>query len=155
MRHAPPILPLLVLLTLLAQVPACVAPESTAAREERLALASLVYPEDAQRGPDLDIAVERRGTTLALLNRTATVYRDRQLWLNRQYVNIVPVVAIGPGNTIDLPLWVNSYAEPFPVGRLLTPDAARAVVLAELYDPKTNLITPLTVWPDPTQDSGR
>jgi len=143
------------LLALALVLPACRAPESVAARDERRALASLAYPADAERGPDLDIAVERRGTSLALLNRTARVYRDQQLWLNRQYVNIVPVIAVGPGNTVALPKWVNRYAEPFPVGALLTPDDARAVVLAELYDPKANLLTPLTVWPDDTQDDGR
>jgi len=153
-RTIPPRL-LLATALLLTALPACVAPEFTADRDERRALASLAYPADAERGPDLDIAVERRGETLALLNRTARVYRDQQLWLNRQYVNIVPVIAIGAGNTISLPAWINRYTEPFPVGALLTPDSARAVVLAELYDPQTNLITPLTVWPDNTQGNGR
>ena len=146
-------LALTVAVTLL--LPGCIAPESMAVREERLALAQLIYPADAQRGPDLDIAVERRGENLALLNRTARVYRDQQLWVNCQYVNIVPVIAVGPNNTIDLNRWVNQYAECFPVGAFLTPDKARAVVLAELYDPDTDLLTPLVVWPDNTQGDGR
>ena len=135
-------------------LPGCIAPESMAAREERFALAQLIYPLDAERGPDLDIAVERRGENLSLLNRTARVYRDQQLWVNCQYVNIVPILTVGPNNTIDLNRWVNQYAECFPVGAFLTPDEARAVVLVELYDPDTNLLTPLVVWPDNTQGDG-
>ena len=154
-RFLNPVVSLALAVTSALLLPGCIAPESMAAREERLALAQLIYPVDAERGPDLDIAVERRGENLALLNRTARVYRDQQLWVNCQYVNIVPIIAVGPNNTIDLKRWVNQYAESFPVGAFLTPDDARAVVLAELYDPDTDLLTPLVVWPDNTQGDGR
>ncbi len=145
----------LILLALLLTAPGCRAPESVAARDARQALAQLVYPADAPRGPNLDIAAERQGEYLAVFNRTAQVFRDHQLWINRQYVNHVPLINVGPNNALHLPRWVNQYAEPFPVGALLTPDKARSVVLAELYDPQTQLLTPLTVWPDKTQGSPR
>ncbi len=153
-----PLLPLLLAAALVFAGPvACssVAPESSAARDARLALARLAYPADAQRGPDLDIAAERHAETLTLLNRTARVYRDQQLWLNRQYVNHIPALQIGAGNRLHLPHFINRYAEPFPVATPLVPDKARAVVLVELYDPKNNLITPLTLFPDATQGSTR
>lgn len=158
MQHLPRFNPLALLLAaalLLAGPAGCTAPESIAAHDARQALARLAYPTDAQRGPDLDISAERHGETLTVLNRTARAYRDHQLWLNRQYVNQIPRLHIGAGNRLHLPHFVNRYAETFPVATPLIPDKARSVVLAELYDPETNLITPLTVWPDGSQGSSR
>ena len=143
------------LFALTATLWACHGPESIATRDARQALAQLAYPAGAPYGPPIDIAAQRQGKTLHLYNRTPAIYRDHQLWLNRQYVNTVPVITIGTDNIIDLPQWVNRYAEPFPVGQWLTPDDAKSVVLAELYDPQNNQRHRLTLWPDDTEDDGR
>ena len=145
-RPAPP-LPLLALALLLT---ACTPPLTTSQRQQRERLSQLPYPADAAYGPDLDIAAVRDGSTLTLANRTASPYRDVQLWLNRQYVRELPVIRIGPDNRLDLDRFVNEHREPFPVGTLLAPDEAFPVVLAELYDPDTELKHRLLVWPDDT-----
>ena len=141
---------LLVLLTLAAWLTACTPPLSTSQQQRRERLSQLPYPADAAYGPDLDIAAVRDGSTLTLANRTARPYREVQLWLNRQYVRELPVIRIGPDNRLDLTRFINEHEEPFPVGAFLTPDDAFPVVLAELYDPDTELKHRLLVWPDDT-----
>ncbi len=108
-------------------------------------LAKLKYPEEAQVGPALDIVVSTSGNDLRLANRTPRRYENMQLWLNRQYVRRVDAVVIGTDNEFSLPSFINSFREPFPTGGLLSPDERRPVVLAELYDPASNVRYPLTV----------
>jgi len=128
----------------------CAAPPMLGAEAERARLATLSYPAEAEYGPDLDIVVRREGKQLVLINRTARTYRDVRVWLNQQYVREVTQINIGPNHPVNLTRWGNLYREAFPVGTLLTPDAAFPVVLAELVDLGTGLRHRLLVWPDDT-----
>ncbi len=91
------------------------------------------YPDLAPHGPDLDIVIERDGTSLAVTNRTVTHFRDVQLWINQQYVQPVIELPIGRTPVFDLTYFVNRHGETFPVGGLLTPELAEPVLLVELY----------------------
>lgn len=112
------------------------------------ALAQLRYPEEAQRGPVLDVLVHTRGREVHLINRTPRNYRGMQLWLNRQYVREVDEVRIGEGNYYDLRSFINHWQEPFPTARLLAPERRRPLVLAELYDPEADVRYPLQTQPE-------
>ena len=140
----------MLLLVLPGTFTACRAPVTLGQQEERQRYAQREYPADAEYGPDLDIVVRREGDRLTLINRTARAYRDQTLWLNQQFVRDLPIVEIGPGNRFDLTRWINQHRQPFPVGSLLSPDKAKPVVLAELYDPATKLRSKLLVWPEET-----
>ena len=129
----------------------CTLPVTVSQQRERERYAQLDYLVDAEYGPNLDIVVRRSGDRLTLINRTARDYVDHRLWLNQQFVRDLPRVGIGPDNVYDLRRWVNEHREPFPVGSLLAPDDAEAVVLAELVDPETGLRHRLLVWPDETR----
>jgi hypothetical protein len=105
-------------------------------------LSQLRYPADAPAGPDLDIVVRQKGSSLDLKNRTPAAYRDVQVWLNQQFVSPLPQLPIAEGGeTRDVPLrqFINHRADPYPVGGFLSPDRGFPVVLAELYDPATGL----------------
>ncbi|MEM8738354.1 MAG: hypothetical protein AAGG38_07745 [Planctomycetota bacterium] len=128
----------------------CAAPLTVTQSERRARLAAYTYPADAEIGPDLDVVVRREGETVIFVNRTASVYRDVQVWLNQQYVRDLPGIAIGTDNRFTLTRWVNEHREPFPVGSLLSPDKADPLLLAELYDPRTRLRHRLLAWPDTT-----
>jgi hypothetical protein len=104
--------------------------------------AQLRYPADAPAGPDLDIVVRQSGGSLKLKNRTPSAYRDVQLWINQQYVSPVaqvPIASGGATQNVSLNQFINHRADPFPVGRFLSPDRGFPVVLAELFDPATGL----------------
>ncbi|MEO1236885.1 MAG: hypothetical protein AAFX76_08870 [Planctomycetota bacterium] len=130
----------------------CARPLAVGQADRRAQLAALEYPADAAYGPDLDIVIDRDGSAVVMINRTASVFRDVRVWLNQQHVRELPRIEIGPGNRFDLTRWINEHREPFPVGSLLTPEEARPVLLAELFDPETGLRHRLLVWPD---DTGR
>ncbi|MEO0514448.1 MAG: hypothetical protein AAF086_04040 [Planctomycetota bacterium] len=152
-RFLPPIRRFTVAIALVAAavfLGGCAAPLTMSQEQERQRLAQLVYPAEAEYGPDLDIVVRRDGDHLTLINRTARSYRDVRIWLNQQYVREVPLIKIGPGNRLGLNRFINQHREPFPVGTLLAPDAAFPVVLAELLDLDTGLRHRLLVWPDET-----
>ena len=102
-------------------------------------LSRIPYPEDAPRGPDLDVVVVTRNASIELVNRTASNYENVRIWINEQYVSPEVDVAIGKGNRIDLRKCINSLEEPFPIGTLLAPDKARPVILAEMYQPSLGL----------------
>ncbi len=108
-------------------------------------LAATPYPAEAEYGPDLDIVLVRRGRTLKLINREAEAFEDKLLWLNRKYVGYADRIEIGTGNRLDLDRFINQYQEPFPRAMLFRPDRDRPVVLAELYDPLTQLKNRITV----------
>ena len=110
-------------------------------------LSALEYPADADYGDDLDIVVVRKGQNLELANREPIVVEDKLLWLNRQYVTYVDRIVIGTGNTVSLDRCINQYQESFPRNQWLHPDRGRPVVLAELYDPDTQLKNRLLVQP--------
>lgn len=142
--------PILLLAAAALTLTACVPPLTVGQAERRARLAALDYPADAEYGPDLDVVVDREGSTVVLVNRTPAVYRDVRVWLNQQYVRELPRIEIGPGNRFDLTRWVNEHREPFPVGSLLAPEEAQPVLLAELFDPETGLRHRLLAWPDET-----
>lgn len=155
-REAPDRLPALspfslLALLLLTLAPACTPPLATTTREQRAALSQLPYPADASHGPDLDIVIKRDGKAIQLINRTARPYANSQLWLNQQYVRNVSAIRIGPDNRLALNRFINRHREPFPTGTFLAPDDAKPVLLAELYDPQTQLKHRLLVWPDDTE----
>lgn len=105
-------------------------------------LSGLPYPGDKEHGPDLGIIVVRKANAIVLVNLTPRKLHDMQLWLNHEYVGLVDVIEIGnPAgrNRFLLNHFVNQYHEAFPVGRFLTPDKGSMLVLAELYNPATEL----------------
>lgn len=116
-------------------------------REARERLAELSYPEDAEYGPDLDMVVVRKGRLIELANRTPEIYEDVQLWINQQYVREIDEIDIGTDNLYHLNLFVNQYEESFPPGGFLRPDKGFPVVLAELYNPSTELRHRMNVQP--------
>jgi hypothetical protein len=96
------------------------------------------YPESAPYADDLDIVATQKHGTLYLDNRTPNVFKDVQLWVNQQYVGLVPEIEIGhesSSNTIDLTKLVNRYGEAYPIGGFFTPDKTFPVVLVEVFDP--------------------
>lgn len=98
-------------------------------------LKSEIYPAEAKLGDDLDIVVVREGGQITIVNRTAVEYDNVQIWLNQQYVGLLPKIKIGTKNRFNLNTFINQHGEGFPVGGLLTPDRSYPVVLAELYLP--------------------
>ncbi len=120
--------------------------------ETRERLARQEYPADARYGPDLDVLVSRDGKLIRIANRTPQRYRDMQLWLNQQYVAEVREIAIGAGNRFELARFVNRYEESFPRGGFLRPEEGFPVVLAELYDPDTQIRHRLVVQPPIEKD---
>jgi hypothetical protein len=122
---------------LLAIVAGCSSDRPDAAAIE---LGKTPYPETASYGDDLDIVATQKRGTLYLDNRTPTVLKDVQLWVNQQYVGLVPLIEIGrdsPSNEIDLTKLVNRFGEAYPIGGFFTPDKTFPVVLVEVYDPAT------------------
>ena len=97
-------------------------------------LAALPYPAAAPTR-DVDIILERDGRHVRLTNRTARAYEDVQVWLTREYVDMVSAVAIGTGNRIPLSAFINRHGEPYPVGGFFSYDKNVAIVLAEIFDP--------------------
>jgi len=108
-------------------------------------LAPLDYPQDAELGEDLDVIVRQRGNTLFLTNRTARPRVNQQLWLNQQWVGQPPTIPVGGTVTMELSRFVNDYGETFPLETFLTPEKGQAVVLAELFDPRSEQRHRLTV----------
>ena len=102
-------------------------------------LSRIPYPQDAPRGPDLDIVVVPGNASIELVNRTASRHRNVRIWINEQYVSPEMTLEIGRGNRIDLRKCINALEEPFPIGTLLAPDKGRPVILAEMYDPHLGL----------------
>lgn len=105
-------------------------------------LAGLGYPNQSKRGNDLDILVVRTGGSVKLVNRTPQVYHNVELWLNQQYVNVIPRLEIGKdsGDThLSLPTFIDKHGLVYPVGGLLTPDRDQPLLMAELFDPATGL----------------
>lgn len=100
-------------------------------------LSKLRYPGGGELGDDLDIIVVRDGPVITLTNRTAEAYQDHYLWLNRQYVAPVKLIRIGTDNRMELPKFINHHGESFPVGAWLTPNKARRIAHAVLYNPVT------------------
>ncbi|MFP4145675.1 MAG: hypothetical protein ACLFV3_11085 [Phycisphaeraceae bacterium] len=111
-------------------------------------LAELSWPEDAQLGPALELTAARDDDAVEIANRSEQEFSDVQLWLNRQYVRPLPGFAPGERRRFRLDTFVNSFREPFPTGGLLTPEKARPVLMAHLYDPATDTLYPLTVLPN-------
>ncbi len=110
-------------------------------------LADLEYPAEAPYGENLDIIAVKDGFHLRLVNRTAKVYYDLQLWLNQQYVREVDRIEIGDRNSFHLDTFINSHGESFPLGKLLTPEKAIPVVLAECYEPVAGVRHRMVVQP--------
>lgn len=102
-------------------------------------LAALDYPAKADHGDDLQVIVTREGGVLRLNNTGTVVKRDCLLWVNRQYVSLLPLLKIGTDNTVELTACINRHQEPYPVGYWLRPDLDQRVVLVELLDPATGL----------------
>ena len=102
-------------------------------------LSRIPYPQDAPRGPDLDIVVVPGNASIELVNRTASRHRNVRIWINEQYVSPEMTLEIGRGNRIDLRKCINALEEPFPIGTLLAPDKGRPVILAEMHDPNLGL----------------
>ncbi|MFW5682735.1 MAG: hypothetical protein ACOC1G_06990 [Phycisphaeraceae bacterium] len=111
-------------------------------------LSRIPYPQDAPRGPDLDIIVVPGNASIELVNRTASRHRNVRIWINEQYVSPEVTLEIGRGNRIDLRKFINALEEPFPIGTLLAPDKSRPVILAEMYDPNLGLRRRLVVQHD-------
>lgn len=108
-------------------------------------LAALQYPGEENKGESLDIIVEQQGDQLKVTNVAARGVESFQLWLNQQYVTVADKLA--PGQTISLPMsgFINQYGEAFPTGSFLSPDKARPLVSADLYDPRTGQLHAVTV----------
>lgn len=139
-------LPLFLLVLTAGPFVGCRAQRATMLHEDtRERLSSLPYPADAKYGPDLDIVVTKSRDAVILSNRTARSYENRELWLNRQYVWEVDRIEIGGGNRYTLTNFINEHGEPFPTPGFLRPDKGAPVVLAELYDPRTQLRNRLLV----------
>lgn len=104
-------------------------------------LSSLVYPAESDRGQDLDVLVVRNNDNISMVNRTPRVYHNVEIWLNQQYVNIVPRLQIGKDSSTSLSLstFINRHGEVYPVGGILTPDKNQPLIMAELFDPATGL----------------
>ncbi|HWB20071.1 MAG TPA: hypothetical protein VG711_07220 [Phycisphaerales bacterium] len=67
------------------------------------ALATRPYPTELHTTNTADIQVFRNGTEIAIVNSTATSYRNVDVWVNQQYVRHVD--AIPAGKTVELSLW--------------------------------------------------
>lgn len=147
----------LVLLIALSSMTAvgCATDQPTIATEKVASLASMDYPLNAKNVENLDIIVRRKGTHVALTNRTANNYENMYLWLNQMYVAEPVTVAIGPDNRYDLRTFVSEHRRSFPIAGFLAPDKAFPVVLAELYDPATDTRYRLTADRDPAMDTHR
>jgi hypothetical protein len=130
----------------------CAEPTTQTGRQYRAELARLSYPEAAEQGPSRDIHVVRRGDSIQVANRTARDYEDIQLWINSQYVRKIERLPIGTDNRYRLNAFVNRHGERFPLPGLLSPRKTQPVVLAEIYNPQTELRHRLTVQPDETED---
>lgn len=136
-----PLMPTLVLLTL--ALGACssmgIGGQPSASAIEHLS--SLVYPSQSDRGQDLDILVVRKHDSISLINRTPRVYHNVEVWLNQQYVNVVPRLEIGKdaSTRLALPSFIDSHGDVYPVGGLLTPEKNQPLLMAELFDPATGL----------------
>lgn len=105
-------------------------------------LASLIYPSQSNRGGDLDILVVRTAGSIKLVNRTPRVYHNVELWLNQQYVNIIPKLEISQssgGKHMSLPTFINKHGQAYAVGGLLTPELNQPLLIAEIFDPATGL----------------
>ena len=147
LHHPAGLLRLVPALMLLSLLTACATRPPSLDERAVERLAEIPYPAQAQRGENLDIIVVRDGAEIRVANRTARSFRDAQLWLNKQYLHPVERLAIGDDNRFDLTAFINHYREPFPVASFLRPDRAEDLVLAELYDPRTDTRYPLMVRP--------
>lgn len=99
--------------------------------------APVVYPAKLPVGPNLDIVVDQKRKYLLLTNRTAKVYENVEIWLNRGYVATVDRIAIGSGIQIPLEKFIDRHGRQYPVAGILTPDKGYPVVLTEVVDPHT------------------
>lgn len=97
----------------------------------------VVYPAKLPVGPNLDIVVDQKRKYLLLTNRTASVYENVEIWLNRGYVATVDRIAIGSGIQIPLEKFIDRHGRQYPVAGILTPDKGYPVVLTEVVDPRT------------------
>lgn len=116
----------------------------------RKQLAAMVYPAQAKTGPDLDILAQKRGSNLVLTNREPRSFRKVQIWVNQQYVTVVPEVAIGTLAECPLSQVINEHGEVLPHSLWLHPDQRTPVLLTELYDPATGLRHRLSTIVDTT-----
>ena len=115
-------------------------------RERVETLAALEYPQKADRGEPIDIAVahKHRGS-VTIINRTARAYEGVQLWLNQQYVRRFARIGVGETRRVSLRRFVNRHGEGFPVGSIIAPEDAAPVISAELYRPDAQRIHALPV----------
>lgn len=121
-------------------------------RTHRAELSKLSYPQQAERGPGLEIHVERAGDRIRLANAEPRAFHNMQIWLNRGFVQRIETVAIGSENYYRLGRFVNRHGETYPLAGWLSPRQTEPVVMAELYDPDTDVRHPLIVQPDETED---
>jgi len=125
----------------------CAAPRTLSDPQAIALLAAIPYPVASAYGEDLDILVERKTWRIQLTNRTATHFRNPQLWLNQQWVGYAEELPVGQATVIQLGRFINEHHEPFPMGGFLSPDKAAPMILAELVNPTTGLRHRLVVEP--------
>lgn len=136
------------LLGLLCAAPGCSPSRHLLTEAEVERLASLRYPQDAERGPALDMLARREHRTLVLANFSPRTYHQMELWINRQYVKQADRLAIGPDNRFNITHAINLYREPYPVGGPLSPDKTVGLVVVELYDPIAKVLYPVPTEAD-------
>ncbi|MDH3584307.1 MAG: hypothetical protein OER86_08845 [Phycisphaerae bacterium] len=90
------------------------------------------YPAEAPVGEPLDIEITRIDDAIRLDNRTVHSYSDAQLWLNSEYGALIDRIAVGRGDPLYLGSFLNRHGETYPLGRFLTPDKDKPLVLADL-----------------------
>lgn len=122
-----------------------------------VAMSQLVYPNDAEHAPDLDIEVFRVRDKLRVINRSTRTFTNVQLWLNQQWVTDIGHIEIGTGkhgglvtaNEFSLDSFVDQYRRPYPVGTMLSPDKTQQLVFAEIFVPEEGKRYRLTVRYEP------
>jgi hypothetical protein len=137
----------LVVVTALAALAGCASTKPDLPEQQVQELAQMTYPAAAAWTGELDIVVVRHGDRVQLVNRTVHSYDNVVLWFNQQYAGLVPHIAIGTGNYVDLRKTVDAHGRAYPVGSLLEPDKSARLVQAEMVQAATNERFRLTVEP--------
>ena len=66
-------------------------------------MATRTYPAALHQPKSVDIQVFRKGSTMEIVNSTATTYRNCDVWINKRFVGHLGMLAAG--ETVQLSLW--------------------------------------------------
>ncbi|MDP7029195.1 MAG: hypothetical protein QF733_03140 [Phycisphaerales bacterium] len=96
------------------------------------ALARAAYPYDLHSTDTIPIEVFRDGTTISIVNSTASGWHDAIIWINQRFSAPLPSLRAGQTLQMELSAFRDDIGESFPAGGMWATRRSMPVRLVEL-----------------------